>query len=210
VRLQKCRRFTPDDNRLNAAVLRLEDRLALPSEAPKIKTCNDLGQGLGKTACIDMQGLPAGDPKSYRPKAPQDDEAALATIKIILQPVNRRGQWSASLPDGTVLVASSRQPFLEAARALIAAGYDAEASLEGWRPGATAFALRARLGVAARLTVDESKTRFAAWKPLPLSAVSSSIRQKRGPVPDSAQPSEVPQSASRRRAARTPGSDTQK
>src|SRR5712672_2093457 len=62
----------------------------------------------------------------------------LATIKIILEPVNRRGRSSASLHDGTVLVDSSRQPFLDAARVLIAAGYDPDNWLEGWRPGSTA------------------------------------------------------------------------
>ena len=68
-----------------------------------------------------------------------------------------------------------RQPFLDAARVLIAAGYDPDNWLEGWRPGATAFALRARLGIAAGLTVDETKTVFAKWKPFSLSAVASSI-----------------------------------
>ena len=105
----------------------------------------------------------------------RDDKAAVGTIKIILVPVNRRGRSCASLPDGTVLVGSSRQPFLDAARVLIAAGYDSDSWLEGWRPGATAFALRARLGIAAGLTVDETKTVFAKWKPFSSSAVASSI-----------------------------------
>jgi hypothetical protein len=99
-----------------------------------------------------------------------------ATIKIILEAVNRRGRSRASLPDETVLVASSRQPFLDAARVLIAAGYDPGCWLEGWRAGATAFALRARLGIAAGLTVDETRTVFAPWKPFSPSAVSPSIR----------------------------------
>lgn len=89
----------------------------------------------------------------------RDDKAAVGTIKIILVPVNRRSRSCASLRDGTLLVGSSRRPFLDAARVLIAAG--------GWRPGATAFALRARLGIAAGLTVDETKTVFAKWKPIP-------------------------------------------
>jgi hypothetical protein len=104
-----------------------------------------------------------------------DDKAAVGTIKIILEAVNRRGRSRASLPDGTVLVPSSRQPFLDAARVLTAAGYDPDSWLEGWRPGATAFALRARLGIAAKLTVDETKTVFAKWKAFSQSAVSSSI-----------------------------------
>ena len=99
-----------------------------------------------------------------------------APLNIILQACNRRGQFSACLPDGTILVRSSRQPFLDAARALLDAGYPATTWIEGWRSGATTFALRAQLGVAAGLTVDESKTCFARWKPFSSSAVASSMR----------------------------------
>jgi hypothetical protein len=97
-----------------------------------------------------------------------------ATIKIVLEAINRRGRSSASLP-GTVLVASSRQPFLDAARVLIAAGYDPGCCLEGFRAGAKTFALRARLGIAAGLVVDETRTVFAKWNPFSLSAVAASI-----------------------------------
>ena len=79
-----------------------------------------------------------------------------------------------------MLVASSRQPFLDAARILITADHDPNSWLEGWRAGATAFALRARLGIAAGLTVDETRTVFAPWKPFSSSAVSSSIRHLGG------------------------------
>jgi hypothetical protein len=93
-----------------------------------------------------------------------------------VESVDRRGRSSASLPDGTVLVGSSRQPFLDAARVLIASGYDPDSWLESWRPGATAFALRGRLRIAAALTVDETRTVFAKWKAFSPSAVSSSIQ----------------------------------
>ncbi len=126
------------------------------------------------------------DTRTQNPAAPP--------IKIILEPVNRRGRSRASLPDGTVLVASSRQPFLDAARVLIAAGYDPDSWLEGWRPGATAFALRARLGIAAGLTVDETKTVFAKWKPFSSSAVASSIDHSEIPATTlAAAPSAPPQ-----------------
>jgi hypothetical protein len=100
----------------------------------------------------------------------------VGAIRIILRFVNRHCRSSASLPDGTVLVGASRQPFFDAARVLIAAGYDPDSWLEGWRPGATAFALRARLEIAFGLTVDETRTIFAPWKPFSPSAVSFSIR----------------------------------
>ena len=104
------------------------------------------------------------------------------TIKIIISKEiePRHGRFGASLPDGTVLVGSSRQPFLDAARVLIAWGYDPDSWLEGWRPGAAAFALRGKLGIAAGLTVDETRTVFARWKPFSWSAVSPSIRHSDG------------------------------
>jgi hypothetical protein len=80
---------------------------------------------------------------------------------------------------------------LDAARVLIAAGYDPDSWLEGWRPGATAFALRARLGIAAGLTVDETKTVFAKWKPFSSSAVASSIDHSE--IPATAAPSALQQ-----------------
>jgi hypothetical protein len=104
------------------------------------------------------------------------------TIKIIISKEiePRHGRFGASLPDGTVIVGSSRQPFLDAARVLIASGYDPDTWLEGWRAGATAFALRARLATAAGLTVDETRTVFARWKPFSRSAVSPSMRHSDG------------------------------
>ena len=50
---------------------------------------------------------------------------------------------------------------MDAARILIAAGYDPEGRLEGWLLGSIAFVLRARHGTAALLTVDEARTLFA-------------------------------------------------
>jgi hypothetical protein len=115
--------------------------------------------------------------ESQRPDEanPRQHSNPPATIKIVLEAINRRGRSSATLPDGTVLVASSRQPLLDAARVLIAAGYDPGCCLEGFRAGAKTFALRARLGIAAGLVVDETRTVFAKWNPFSLSAVAASI-----------------------------------
>jgi hypothetical protein len=108
--------------------------------------------------------------------AAQKALAAANRVILMLKPGRRAGQSSASLPDGTVLVQASRQPFLEAARFLLNLGYPPETWIEGWRSGATEFALRARLGTAAGLTVDETKTVFAKWKPFLSSAVASPVR----------------------------------
>jgi hypothetical protein len=76
------------------------------------------------------------------------------------------GRFMASL-DGRVLVQSSRQPLLDAARVLVGEGHDPGAVVTMRHAGSTTDALRARLGVAARLTVAEAATRFAGWKPHP-------------------------------------------
>jgi len=78
-----------------------------------------------------------------------DDKGGAGTTGFILQSVNPRGRSSASLPDGTVLVAF--QPPALSGRS---AGSDCgrlppDSWLEGWRPGSMEFALRARLGIAA-------------------------------------------------------------
>jgi hypothetical protein len=110
----------------------------------------------------------------------------------MLKAGGRPGQSSASLPDGTVLVQASRQPILESARVLLNLGYPPEVWLEGWRPGAAEFALRARLGIAAGLTVDETRTVFAQWKAFPSSAVASPVRYSEGAATSPrAEPSET-------------------
>ena len=96
-------------------------------------------------------------------------------INIYLVPLNRRGRYRAELADGTVLCLS-RQPFLDAARALISAGFAPDLVLICWRRGSANWALRATLGEAAKLTVDETKTCFARWKPFSSSAVCPPVR----------------------------------
>src|SRR5882762_8721168 len=167
--------------------------MAIPAERLEADGIRHLERLTALKAHYAAKGLPSGVTNTPLPHIGERDSSRMtteaqrrkanagqpsnppATIKIVLESVNRRGRSSASLPDGTVLVGSSRQPFLDAARVLIAAGYDPDSWLEGWRPGATAFALRARLGIAAGLTVDETKTVFAKWKPFSSSAVASSI-----------------------------------
>jgi hypothetical protein len=92
-----------------------------------------------------------------------------------MESIDRRGRLRASLPDGTVLIASSRQPFLDSARALIRAGHNPESWLEAWRRGATAFALKGRLRIAASLSIDETRTAFTKWKAFSSSAVPAGV-----------------------------------
>ena len=62
--------------------------------------CSPLGRKIGPTPVV--------------PKRPfGTDNTPLGTVKIILVQRSRRGRSSAALLDGTMLVASSRQPFLD-------------------------------------------------------------------------------------------------
>ncbi len=102
-------------------------------------------------------------------------------------PASRHGRYRAELADGTALCLS-RQPFLDAARALISAGFKPSSVLIGWRRGSAAWALRATLKEAAKLTVDETKTCFARWKAFSSSAVGAQKRYSEGeaiPLPES-------------------------
>jgi hypothetical protein len=73
------------------------------------------------------------------------------------------------------MLCNSRQPFLDAARRLIEQGYDPATMLVMRHAGSSIDSLRAPLGVAACLTVDEHHGVFARWKPFSPSAVSPRI-----------------------------------
>jgi hypothetical protein len=81
--------------------------------------------------------------------------------------------------DGRAFLCTSRQPFLEAARALIAMGFRPDVVLVMRHAGSRVVALRASIGVAARLTIDEHNgTRFAPWKPFSGLAGSSESERR--------------------------------
>jgi len=90
---------------------------------------------------------------------------------VVVAPVDRCDRFSAHLEDGRLLVKTSRQPFLDAARVLLAEGADPHTTILMRHRGSDVNALRAQLGVAAGLTVREEDgrpPRFARWKPLHL------------------------------------------
>jgi hypothetical protein len=136
--------------------------MALPSGAGERSNFNSLANDLGTEPGIETQCISATSPKTHD-----------AVIVVVAECKSSRGLFDAFLSDGTQLVRSSRQPFLDAARALIGAGYSPMVWVEKWRPRGTEFSMRAQLGTAAGLTVDETKTVFAKWKPFPSSAVAS-------------------------------------
>ena len=85
------------------------------------------------------------------------DSRCLVPLKIVVAPSPRgAGRFEARLDGEDRVWCVSKMPFLDAARALIAAGHDADAILEMCRPGASSYALRAPLKIAAQLDVAET------------------------------------------------------
>jgi hypothetical protein len=99
---------------------------------------------------------------------------------LIVEPVNRRGLFAARLAEDSRILCKSRTPFTDAARSLLREGVDPKTILISRKPGQDYDALRSTVGAAAKLTVDESKTRFARWKPIYSSAVAPSIDHSEG------------------------------
>jgi hypothetical protein len=90
---------------------------------------------------------------------------AIHTI-VVRETASRRGMFEARLPDGRVLVASSRTPFCTAARVLVSEGCDLEDAIQMVRQVGGTVALTGQLGKVAELTVherDRGKPRFVRF-----------------------------------------------
>jgi hypothetical protein len=78
----------------------------------------------------------------------------MTTIIIIVAPIaSAPGRYTAKLTNGEVLVASSRTPFLDAARRLIELGYPADARVVMRHASSAVDSLGATIGHAAALAV---------------------------------------------------------
>lgn len=77
-------------------------------------------------------------------------------IIIIVKPAGTAGAFAAYAA-GVQLCSSSRTPVLDAARVLLSQGVDPGTIVIMRHQGSTVDALRARLGVAARLTVGDDR-----------------------------------------------------
>jgi hypothetical protein len=115
-----------------------------------------------------------------------DDKAPspLIQLMIVVSPATGRpGAFAARLEGESTVLVVSRAPFLASAWKLIAAGYPPDAVFMMRRGGAEGFDLKARLGKAAKLTIEESAHGpvFRTVRYGPPSAVSGS----QDPVPES-------------------------
>lgn len=78
----------------------------------------------------------------------------------------------------------SRQPFYDAARALLAEGYAPETVLEARHQGSDIVAMRGTVGEAAKWTVqerDRGGLRRVPWKPHPRAAQNADCSDARAP-----------------------------
>jgi len=105
--------------------------------------------------------------------------------EILVTPLGR-GQFTARVGD-RVILKSSRQPLLDAARVLAGEGVPPDTRISMRHEGSPHLALTSTVGKAAKLMVEENERRgprFVSWKAHPRSAPSSPMRLNGEPVPN--------------------------
>jgi len=98
------------------------------------------------------------------PQLEAEGNALPGTIEIRARPVDRHGTFAVTFA-GDTICHRTRMPALDAARHLLALGHPAGATLIMWHDGVPS--LRGRLGVLARLTVEDDRLgrpRFRRWR----------------------------------------------
>jgi hypothetical protein len=135
--------------------------------------------------------------------------AGPAVIVITIEPDQRApGHFAARLSGDNCVLAKSRTPFCDAARKLVDLGADPAATLVSVRAGSNTESLRAQLGIAAGLTVEESAfgpvfRRHRTGSPTPVGA--SPVRSSELPVAEAAPaPLAVPRLSLRKKAVDAP------
>jgi hypothetical protein len=111
----------------------------------------------------------SGQCASEQPARPRvkPDLRSNQPLVIVVEPVGHRGRFRAGL-DGRVLVASSRTPFCDAARVLLADGVAPPTRIVLRHANSATDALTATMAVAAKLTVEDGDDSpgFRKWRPL--------------------------------------------
>jgi hypothetical protein len=112
------------------------------------------------------QGWGGARVSGQQPARAPDNPDSNQPLVIVVEPVGHRGRFQARV-DGRVLVASSRTPFCDAARALLAEGVDPAARIEMRHAGSSTNALASTVGGAAKVKVEEGDRvpYFRRWRP---------------------------------------------
>jgi hypothetical protein len=105
---------------------------------------------------------------ALRSVLPSTAESAKAVTIIVTPTAKRPGCYEARLGDGRALDSAPRQPFVDAARRLLALGYDPTTVLVMRHAGSDTDSLTAQIGAAAKLRVKEDRggPRFVLWEPI--------------------------------------------
>ena len=106
------------------------------------------------------------------------DLSSVATLIVVATPAPRgAGRFEARLDGHDRVLCVSRTPFFDAARKLLAQGYDTNDLLILRHAASDTDSLRAKLGAAASLTVEETDygPKLRRWKPMPALAVTPRI-----------------------------------
>jgi hypothetical protein len=90
-----------------------------------------------------------------------------AQVILIVSPIFGRPGFFRAIIGNREIVAASRQPFLDGARALIRSGTDPATTIVMCHEGSDHDAMTGRASAAARLRVDESTLRMRPWMPPP-------------------------------------------
>jgi hypothetical protein len=105
---------------------------------------------------------------------PRDNAAVIRTQAVrVISPILAEITGSNSC-EAEGWIGRGAAPVPALCRLLIAAGFDPNRALHAYR-GATLCIIVTSIGAAARLTVDETRTAFARWKPFPRAAGSPQI-----------------------------------
>jgi hypothetical protein len=178
---------------------------AWTSEVP-VETKN-----LGEVGLLDPAGIESRQPQvvdagptQVNPERYRSGSTGGPAFLVTIAPVEKApGRFSAQRGD-RLLVKSSRQPFLDAARRLLLDGCDPGAIIIMRHAGSDIDALRSTAGAAAKLTVEEgdrTAPSIRSWKAFPCTAVAPPIEPDKEDVSRPAAPSRTPRRSSRRSTA---------
>jgi hypothetical protein len=117
----------------------------------------------GESSEAGRKGALAGAEHCGDNAVPDPAQTALSIV-IVVTP--RKASLFEARVDG-VLLCTSRQPFCDAARVLLGQGLPSDTDLILRHEGSPTHCLKAKLGTAAGLTVDESGPRLRPWKAMP-------------------------------------------
>jgi hypothetical protein len=157
-------------------------KLAVADATGELHTIEQFGRPLGIKNNSDLADLQIG-----------------SKHVIFIAPL-KRGRFEVRYGEARDVLLVSRQPLLDTARLLIRVGCRPDAIIAMRRRTSISDDLRAPLGVAAKYTVDETKTVFAKWKPFSQSAVVRVDAPTRKSVTDTAATTNSSGKRGRRRA----------